>query len=125
VGRIGHASTRRAGFVLVICALTATVAAAHAVLQRSEPRVASTLRRPPDEVKLYFSERLEPAYSTIRVLDGQGAQVDRRESRVDRTNLTLLRTPLPPLPPGTYTVRWRVLSIDGDVTEGHFTFTIE
>lgn len=109
----------------MICTLTATAAAAHAVLQRAEPRVASTLKRAPDEVKLYFSERLEPAYSTVRVLNGQGAQVDRRESRVDRANLTLLRTTLPPLPPGTYTVRWRVLSIDGDVTEGHFTFTIE
>jgi methionine-rich copper-binding protein CopC len=29
------------------------------------------------------------------------------------------------LPPGTYTVRWRVLSIDADVTEGSFTFRIE
>jgi methionine-rich copper-binding protein CopC len=52
-------------------------------------------------------------------------QIDRRDSRVDRTNPALLRATLPPLPAGTYTVLWRVLSIDADVTEGTFTFRIE
>lgn len=85
----------------------------------------STLKRAPDEVKLYFSERLEPAYSSLRVLDARGLQVDRRDSRVDRANPLLLRATLHPLPPGTYKVHWRVLSIDADVTEGAFTFRIE
>jgi methionine-rich copper-binding protein CopC len=110
---------------LVICALTASVAIGHAVLQRAEPRVDSTLTRSPDEVKLYFNERLEAAYSSLRVLNDQGVRVDRRDSRVDRSSPALLRATLPPLPPGTYTVRWRVLSIDADVTEGDFTFRIE
>ncbi len=76
-------------------------------------------------MKLYFSERLEPAYSSLRVLDARGAQVDRRDSRVDRANPALLRATLPPLPAGTYKVLWRVLSIDADITEGAFTFRIE
>ena len=118
-------SARRLAIALVICALTTTAAAGHAVLQRAEPRVESKLKRSPDEVKLYFTERLEPAYSSLRVLDERGAQVDRRDSRVDRANPALLRATLPPLPAGTYTVRWRVLSIDADVTEGGFTFRIE
>ena len=122
---IGRASARRLGLALAACALTATVAAGHAVLQRAEPRVEGRLKRAPDEVKLYFTERLEPAYSSLRVLNDQGVQVDRRDSRVDRANPTLLRSTLPPLPPGTYTVLWRVLSIDADVTEGAFTFRIE
>ncbi len=105
--------------------LTAGDASAHAVLQRAEPRVESKLKRAPDEVKLYFTERLEPAYSAVRVLDADGAQVDRRDSRVDRANPALLRATLPPLPPGTYKVLWRVLSIDADITEGAFTFRIE
>jgi len=122
---MGRASARRLGLALVACALTTTVAAGHAVLQRAEPRVESKLKRAPDEVKLYFTERLEPAYSAFRVLNDQGVQVDRRDSRVDRTNPALLRATLPPLRPGTYKVQWRVLSIDGDVTEGAFTFRIE
>lgn len=122
---MGRASARRLGLALAACALTTTVAAGHAVLQRAEPRVESKLKRAPDEVKLYFTERLEPAYSAFRVLNDQGVQVDRRDSRVDRANPALLRATLPPLRPGTYRVQWRVLSIDGDVTEGAFTFRIE
>jgi copper resistance protein C len=110
---------------LVTCALAATGASGHAMLQGAEPRLESALKRAPDEVKLSFTERLEPAYSSIRVLDERGQRVDRRDSRVDRANPVVLRTTLPPLPPGRYKVLWRVLSIDGDVTEGDFTFRIE
>jgi copper resistance protein C len=115
------------GLALTIaaCALSGGVATGHAVLQRAEPRVDSLLKRAPDEVQLHFSERLEPAYSSVRVLNDRDAQVDRQDSRVDRANRALLRVTLPPLPPGKYTVRWRVLSIDADVTEGSFTFRIE
>jgi methionine-rich copper-binding protein CopC len=115
----------RLGLSLALCALSAGTAAGHAMLQRAEPRVESTLRRAPGEVKLFFTERLEPAYSSVRVLNDQDVQVDRRDSRVDRANPVLLRVTLPPLGPGRYRVVWRVLSIDTDVTEGSFTFSIE
>jgi copper resistance protein C len=105
--------------------LTAGSAAAHAVLQRAEPRVESRLKRSPEEVKLYFTERLEPAYSSVRVINDRGERVDRRDGHVDRANPTLLRATLPTLPSGTYQVLWRVLAIDADVTEGGFTFRIE
>jgi len=116
-----------AGSVVVLAgsALVAGLAVAHAVLQRSEPRADSSLKRPPEEVRLYFSEALEPAYSTLRVLDARDGQVDRRDARIDRANPTLLRATLPALPAGRYRVRWRVISIDADATEGEFTFRIE
>ena len=101
------------------------LALAHSGLQRAEPPVESTLKRPPKELKLYFSERLEPAYSKVRVEDGQGGRVDRDDSRVDRSNPLLLRVTLPPLAPGTYTVIWRVLSVDSHITEGRFMFRVE
>jgi copper resistance protein C len=105
--------------------LGAGAALGHSALQRAEPPVESTLKRPPNEVKLYFSERLEPAYSTVRVKDGRGAQVDRQDARVDPSNPLLLRVTLQPLEHGTYTVTWRVLSVDSHVTEGRFTFRVE
>ena len=105
--------------------LSADVALGHSGLQRAEPPVESTLRRPPTEVKLYFSERLVPAYSTVRVEDGQGMRVDRDDSRVDRSNPRLMQVTLPPLARGTYTVIWRVLSVDSHITEGRFTLRVE
>jgi len=101
------------------------VALGHSGLQRAEPPVESTLKRPPTEVKLYFSERLEPAYSTVRVEDGKGARVDRDDSHVDRSNPLLMRVTLTPLDRGTYTVVWRVLSVDSHITQGRFKFRIE
>ena len=121
----GRAGARRIGLALAAWALTVAAAAGHAVLQRTEPHVESALQRPPEEVRLYFTERLEPAYSSVRVLNDRGEQVDRRDSHVDRSNPVLLRATLPALPPGTYKVLWRVLSIDADVTEGGFAFRIE
>ena len=115
------------GFVLALMAwvLGVGLALGHSGLQRAEPPVESTLRRPPSEVKLYFSERLEPAYSTVRVKDEHGAQVDREDSHVDTSNPLLLRATLLPLEHGAYTVIWRVLSVDSHVTEGRFTFRVE
>lgn len=123
-------STARKGaqgfaLALVIWVLGTSVALGHSGLQRAEPPVESTLKRPPNEVRLYFSERLEPAYSTVRVEGDSGVQVDRQDSHVDRTNPLLLRVTLQPLTHGTYTVIWRVLSVDSHVTEGRFIFRVE
>jgi copper resistance protein C len=115
------------GFVLALIAwvLGAGVALGHSGLERAEPQVESKLKRPPSEVKLYFSERLEHDYSTVRVNDARGAQVDHRDAHVDPSNPRLLWVTLQPLQHGAYTVIWRVLSVDSHVTEGRFTFQVE
>lgn len=123
--KIVRTTARRLSLLLAGSVLGATVAVGHSGLQRAEPPVESTLKRPPKEVKLYFSERLESAYSTVRVENGQGARVDRDDSHVDRANPFLLRVTVSPLAQGVYTVVWRVLSVDSHITEGRFTFRVE
>lgn len=118
-------AARSFAFALVIWGLGASLALAHSGLKRAEPPVESVLKRPPSEVKLTFTERLEPAYSSVRVEGADGVQVDRQDSHVDRANPLLLRVTLKPLAQGTYTVIWRVLSVDSHVTEGRFTFRVE
>ena len=78
-------------------ALTATAAHGHASLQRAEPGIESKLKRSPTQVKLYFTERVEPGYSSVRVVNEHDQQVDRRDSNVDPSNRSLLRVTLPPL----------------------------
>ena len=97
---------------------------AHAFLARTDPRAGSTVRTPPAQVRVWFTESLEPAFSSVQVLDAAGRRVDKGDGRVDSGNLALLRVSLPPLPPGIYTVIWRVLSVDSHVTEGTFTFRV-
>ncbi len=116
---------RAASLVAMLAALAiADAASAHAFLDRALPAVGSTVHGPPAEVKLWFSQELEPAFSTVRVLDKSDKQVDGKDKQVDRGDATLLRVSLPPLAPGTYRVVWRVLSTDTHVTEGDFTFEV-
>jgi methionine-rich copper-binding protein CopC len=101
-----------------------TGGSAHAVLERAEPRAGSTVRTAPAEVRLWFTENLEPAFSTIQVLDARGQRVDRADGHVDTATSWLLRVSLPPLAAGAYRVTWRVVSVDMHVTQGDFTFAI-
>jgi len=101
-----------------------SLAGAHALLDHATPAVGSAVRASPAQVKLWFTQKLEPAFSSVRVLDRRGKQVDKGDSQVDRADATLLHVSLPQLAPGTYRVTWRVLSVDTHVTEGDFTFNV-
>ena len=116
-------AARAAGTTVLLLAL-AGAAGAHAFLERADPRVGSTVKTPPAQVRLWFTEPLEPAFSTVRVLDAAGNQVDKQDVTVDPSKPDLLTVSVPPLGPGTYKVIWRVLSVDSHVTEGDFTFTV-
>ena len=73
---------------------------------------------------MWFTEKLEPAFGSAEVHNAAGARVDLGRARVDRTNPTVLHVGVKPLPPGTYRVHWRVLSVDTHTTEGSFTFQV-
>jgi copper resistance protein C len=103
----------------------ASVALAHSELRQAQPSPNSSHKNPPSEIKLYFTERLEQAYSTVRVVEAHGAEVDRQDAHVDPVDPLLLRASLKPLDPGAYTVNWRPLSLDPHMSEGHFSFQVE
>jgi copper resistance protein C len=116
---------RTAAAVIVLAlAAVASGAGAHAFLDRAEPRVGSKVRTPPAQVTLWFTERLEPAYSRVKVMDETGQQVDKADASVVAADPRQLRVSLMPLGPGKYRVVWRVLSVDTHVTEGDFTFHV-
>jgi methionine-rich copper-binding protein CopC len=48
---------------------------AHAMLDHAAPKVGSTVAPAPKEVVLWFTEKLEPAFSSIKVQNEQGAAV--------------------------------------------------
>lgn len=97
---------------------------AHAALVRSAPAARATISRSPARVELWFNERLEPAFSSLSVHDGDGQQLDLRDVRVGPDDVKQLSVGVPTLTPGTYRVRYRVLSVDGHIVESEFTFTL-
>ncbi|MGC2523054.1 MAG: copper resistance CopC family protein [Stellaceae bacterium] len=99
-------------------------ASAHAFLDHASPAVGSTVPTAPAAVTMWFTQQLEPAFTTATVTDKSGNNVDSAAAQVDPKDPTELRVPLKPLPPGTYTVAWRALSVDTHTTTGHFTFTV-
>lgn len=115
---------RAVGPLLAVLLWGVAGAGAHAFLDHADPRVGSTVKAPPAQVRLWFTEGLEPAFSGAHVLNDAGQRVDKTDSQVDSSDRTLLRVSLPPLAPGTYKVIWRVLSVDSHVTEGDFTFRV-
>ena len=97
---------------------------AHAFLQRADPGVGSTVQTSPAEVRIRFTENVEPAFSSIHVFDASGTEVDKRDVHLDRSDHALLHVSLPQLSAGTYKVAWRVVSVDTHVTNGNFTFRV-
>lgn len=100
-------------------------APAHSLLARSEPGPSATLTRAPGRVRLWFSERIEPAYAKLFVWSETGKQVDAGDAAVDSTDPTLLSVSTPTLGLGPYIPRFRVLSVDGHVVESSFAFTVK
>jgi methionine-rich copper-binding protein CopC len=83
------------------------------------------LRAAPSEVRLLFSEAIEPAFSRIQVFDQAGQRVDAGGARADPRDARRLRVALKqPLAPGTYRVAWRAVSVDTHVSSGDFAFTL-
>lgn len=100
-------------------------ASAHANLVQSDPPAQASLARAPAQVQLIFSEAVEPRAIEVSVIDRDRRRVDRADVRLaDGTNDTAVES-LADLPPGVYTIVWKVASaVDGHVTSGRVPFQI-
>lgn len=96
---------------------------AHSGLARSSPPAGSTVAAP-KEIVLFFTEKLEPKFSSVEVRDAKNIAVQAGEALVAPDDRTQMRIPLKPLPAGTYKVIWRVLSVDTHRSRGSFTFRV-
>ena len=110
-----------AGIILLLLLLATNDARAHAFLDRAEPRVGNTVATAPREVTLWFTQKLEPAFSTITVTNAAGQRVDTGKVSVSGSQMSVsLRAG----GSGTYHVNWQVLSVDAHRTNGNFTFQV-
>jgi hypothetical protein len=101
--------------------LATSAAQGHAFLDRAEPRVGNKVASPPREVTLWFTQKLETAFSTITVTSPAGERVDSGKTRVSGNQMSIsIRAG----GAGTYRVNWQVLSVDTHRTDGSFTFQV-
>jgi copper transport protein len=118
----------RRGAALTVAAAAAlalpAAAWAHAALLKTVPEASRTVNSAPPEVRLTYSEPIEPRFAIVSVTDAAGRQVTSGQpARAPGSPQTLV-TPLRSVPEGWYLVFWRVISADGHPVRGAFTFAV-
>jgi copper transport protein len=122
-------SSVRSPFAAACCVLLWTAcngitAHAHANLLQTEPASGVQLDKTPDAVRLYFNERVETIFNSIKVFDGNGRHVEVGDPHAIGGG-DALEILVRGLKKGPYTVRWRVNSLDGHQVDGHFGFGVQ
>src|SRR5712671_6299326 len=103
-------------FALCLTLLLPGIANAHAILLRSDPTKDAVLNAAPQQVRMWFSEDLNPAFTTAQVVDGKNVRVDKGDANVSSRDTKEMDVPLKSnLPPGGYIVVYRTDSAN----DGH------
>ena len=111
--------------VAVFAALPPGTALAHANLIQSDPPAQSALARAPSEVRLTFSEPVEPRFLGATVLDRDRKPVDKGDARLLAGSTDTVVLSLADLQPGVYTISWSMVStVDGHTTRGLVPFSV-
>jgi copper transport protein len=118
----------RRGLLLALVAAAAlavpAAAWAHAALLHTEPVASRVVNTPPAEVRLTYSEPIEPRFAIVSVTDAAGRSVTSGLPQRGPGEPQTLVTPLRQVPEGWYLVFWRVISADGHPVRGAFTFAV-
>jgi copper resistance protein C len=101
--------------------LVPSAVSAHAMLDHAEPRVGNKVASPPNQLTLWFTQKLEPAFSGVTVTNAAGQRIDSGKPRISGNQMSVS---LRPGGNGTYHVSWKVLSVDTHTTDGSFTFEV-
>ncbi len=107
--------------IVSLLLVSATAAWSHAFLDHANPLVGSTVQSAPHVVTLSFTQKIEPAFSSVTVTEAGGTRVDQGKPQVNGSTMSVA---LKSIGPGTYHVHWQVLSVDTHKTEGNFTFHV-
>ncbi|MBB5190192.1 hypothetical protein HNQ50_000914 [Silvimonas terrae] len=103
--------------------LVTGLASAHAHPHEQNPAPESTVSAPP-EVRIAYTEALEPSLSSIKLLDRSGKALADK-AVIDAADHKVLHLPLPQLAAGQYTVEWVAVAEDGHRTTGKYSFSVK
>lgn len=111
---------------LILLALTGLLdsAAGHGILMESRPRAGETVPLGVPPLELRFNSRIERPLSWLRLAGPSGDLVPLSTERAEKPRPDQLTATLPTLPPGQYTVHWRIFTADGHFSHGRFSFRV-
>jgi hypothetical protein len=102
--------------------LCAPPAFAHGHLKASVPADGAAVHAPAS-ISLTFTEAVEAAFTGI-TLRGPTGEIAGADASVDPSDAAAVTVPVAGLVPGTYTVNWHAVGVDGHKTKGSFSFTV-
>lgn len=105
--------------------MPAASALAHSMLVKAEPARRAVLTKAPNQVRLWFNEKIEGDYASLIVLDDKKQSITDVKPTLASDDPKSIILPLPELLPGKYSIKFRVLSVDGHVVESSFDFTVK
>jgi methionine-rich copper-binding protein CopC len=111
--------------MVMAVSLHSAPALAHAMLVKAEPPRRAVLTVTPTQVRLWFNEEVEKDYAALAVLNADKTPVTDAKPTIAPDDARAIVLPLPELAAGKYTVKFRVLSVDGHVVDSSYDFTVK
>ncbi|CCV15089.1 copper homeostasis periplasmic binding protein CopC [Mesorhizobium sp. STM 4661] len=96
---------------------------AHANLTSSVPAADSTVPAPA-QLELSFTEEVNLRFSAVKLSGPDGSLPATGAANLAEGNMGLIVPVTGPLTPGSYSVDWNVLSVDGHKLQGTFSFNV-
>jgi methionine-rich copper-binding protein CopC len=111
--------------IVIVTILAPLQVMAHAILVKSSPTKDETLSQAPKEINLWFNDAVRGEYKALAVIDSKGNRVDNHDVEQSLTDGSNIHASLQNLIPGTYIVRYRVVSEDTHIVTGKFEFKVK
>ena len=109
---------------LFILSVSIPYATAHPFTLETSPNSSSNAAEGITQIVVYFSEPIDVNFSSLKVFDNNGDQIDNKDTKYFEDEKSLVVT-TSPLESGVYTVTTSVLSkVDGHLVPGAFNFGV-
>lgn len=97
---------------------------AHAVMTRTAPEQGASAVEGLTKVEIWYDSAIRDNMLALAVVDANGARVDNRDPKVDAADQTHVFASVQPLAPGSYTIRYRAISVDGFLASGSWNINV-
>ena len=112
------------GLLATLLGVSTGTALAHNSLVSSDPADGATLAVAPTQIVWVFDKSVPLDTLTVTLTDSSGARSELAGSVHGAAGDTEVVTPLPVVPPGVVSVRWRLVGPDGHPVSGRVELTI-
>lgn len=109
-----------------LAALVAMPALAwHNHLTKSSPAEDEQLAESPKVIRLWFSEKVEPKFSSISLMRADSSRIEIGKVAATDDPKSITATVPSALAPGGYLIRWRTAGDDGHAVRGTYKFSVK